>query len=101
MPRTDRNKQIAGLYAEGKTIDEIADILGYKKPEYVRAFLRDHNLLKEPPEIGIDVPKVLALQKTGWHMTNIVREFGMKYTAEEIMEEVEKYGRRRKDDQQM
>ena len=27
MPRTDRNKQIAGLYAEGKTIDEIADIV--------------------------------------------------------------------------
>lgn len=90
MPRTDKAKQIPELFREGKDVYEIADILGYKSPGYIRTVLREQNMLPEQ-KYGIDVPKVLALRKAGWHMDQIIDEFGHNYTSKQIQEAVTKW----------
>lgn len=91
MKRSERRAKIFELYEDGKSIDEICSILGYHRPEYVRSVLREEGIpLAEKPN-GIDVPKVLALRKAGWHMADILEELGNEFTAEQVIQAVEDY----------
>ncbi len=91
MKKSERRAKIFELYDDGKSIDEICSILGYHRPEYVRSVLREGGIPLVDKLSGIDVPKVLALRKAGWHMADIIEEFGNEFTAEEIIQAVEDY----------
>lgn len=95
MRTSDKAQQIPELFREGKDVYEIADILGYKSPGYIRTVLREQNMLPEQ-KYGIDVPKVLALRKAGWHMDRIIDEFGHNYTSKQIMKAVDEWDAERK-----
>lgn len=92
MNGTDRRKKAAEMYQEGYSVHDICAELGFTSPEYVRTILKDLGVWPEQM-YDIDVPKVLALRKAGWHMSQILDEFRNQYTAKQIMEAVERWDR--------
>lgn len=89
----NRKKIVREMYLEGRTELEIADRIGYKSTKHVKATIRKLGLRVDCPII--DVPKVLALRKAGWQTEQIIEEFGYKFSADQIEEEVKKYARRK------
>ena len=91
MKKSERRAKIFELYSEGKSIDEICLILGYHRADYVRSVLREGGIPLVDKPNGIDVLKVLALRKAGWHMADILEELGNEFTAEQVIQAVEDY----------
>ena len=91
-PQEVRLAQLRELYTNGCTIAEICKEMGFKTPETPINYLKEMGIYEDYG--GIDVPKVLALRRAGWHMADILDEFGGKYTADEIMDAVNEYDRR-------
>lgn len=90
MNKPERRKKAAEMYQGGYSVHDICAELGFTSPEYVRTILKDYGVWPEQM-YDIDVPKVLALRKAGWHMSQILDEFRNQYTAEQIMEAVNKW----------
>lgn len=88
-----RKRIVADMWRKGYTEVEIANEIGYTSAEHVTKLLRKLGLRDE--EMMIDVPKVIALQRAGWTMDQIVEEFDQKYTAEQLKEAVRKWKERR------
>lgn len=88
-----RLEKMKNLYLQGNTVEEICDMLGYKTVSHVIYRLSQMGVYET--QCDIDVPKVLALQKAGWDMPAIVNEFGYTFTASQIIDAVNKYGRRK------
>ena len=66
MNKPERRKKAAEMYTEGYSVHDICAELGFTSPEYVRTVLKDLGVWPEQMH-GIDVPKVLALRRAGWH----------------------------------
>lgn len=90
--RMDRMKE---LYEQGYDLAYISEEMGIT-PGYIEDCLKKMGVWHDYG--GIDVPKVLALRKAGWHMADIRYELGNKFTAEQIIEAVNEYDRRHKHD---
>lgn len=88
-----RLEKMKNLYLQGNTVEEICDILGYKTAKHVEYRLSQMGVYET--QCDIDVPKVLALQKAGWNMPAIINEFGYTFTAKQIIDAVNRYGRRK------
>ena len=90
MDKPGRRKKAAEMYQDGYSVHDICAELGFTSEEYVRTILKDLGVWPEQLH-GIDVPKVLALRRAGWHMAQILEEFNGKYTAKQIMEAVQRW----------
>ena len=90
--RMDRMKE---LYEHGYDLAYISEEMGIT-PDYIRNCLQKMGVWYDYG--GIDVPKVLALRKAGWHMAAIRYELGNRFTAEQIIEAVNEYDRRHRHD---
>lgn len=84
---------------EGLTPAEIANVIGAKSTYHLRKIIRDHKRgidpewrakqkpgVSKPEFIPLDVGKVKALQKAGWTLNDIYREFSGRYPVEQIKE---------------
>ena len=96
-PQEVRLAMLRELYLSGHTIGEICKEMGYKTPETPINYLRNMGIYEDYG--GIDVPKVLALRRAGWHMADIRYELGNKFTAEQIIDAVNEYDRRHRHEQ--
>ena len=92
--RMDRMKE---LYEQGYDLAYISEEMGVT-PGYIEDCLKKMGVWYDYG--GIDVPKVLALRRAGWHMADIRYELGNKFTAEQIINAVNEYDRRHRDVQE-
>jgi len=98
MPRLEpmkiRMDRMKSLYLQGYDLAYISEEMGIT-PGYIEDCLKKMKVWQDYG--GIDVPKVLALRKAGWHMAEILYELGQKYTAKQVIEAVNEYDRRHRD----
>lgn len=99
MPRLEpmkiRMNRMKSLYLQGYDLAYISEEMGIT-PGYIEDCLKKMKVWQDYG--GIDVPKVLALRKAGWHMAEIRYELGNRFTAKQIIEAVNEYDRRHRHD---
>ena len=91
--REETRQKIVKLWNDGLSVLEIRDEMGYKCTKAIESQLRLAGISPRGVD-GLDVSKVIALQKAGWNMDKIVDEFAYNYTAEYIAAEVNKFNDR-------
>ena len=102
MPRLEahdvRMNRMKTLYLQGYDLAYISEEMDCT-PGYIKQCLQRMGVWFDYG--GIDVPKVLALRKAGWHMAEILYELGQKYTAKQVIDAVTEYDRRHRDVQKV
>lgn len=88
-----RKRIVADMWRKGYTKVEIANEIGYTSIGHVTSLLNKLGLRGE--EMMIDVPKVLALQRAGWTLDQILDEFDGDFTAEQVNTAVRKWKEKR------
>lgn len=95
--KAEKRRQIVDLWNQGYSVLDIRDLMEYKCSHSIETQLRLAGINPKGSS-GLDVPKVLALQKAGWNMRMIVDEFNYNYSASEILAAVKAETERRSAD---
>lgn len=76
----EKAKKALDLYEQGKSYDEIGDVLGLKSKtarDYVSRAKRERKCVIKRPESRIDTGMMMALFKAGWAIEDVAIEFGV------------------------